>query len=70
MTWTRRQSTLPRKDTAVSVALPDIRRGLGVSLTGLEWVINAYTLALAVLVLPQASLPTRTGGEGRSSPGS
>ena len=49
------------EDTAVSVALPAIRRDLGVSLTGLEWVVNAYTLALAVLVLPAGKLADAYG---------
>lgn len=49
------------EDTAVSVALPDIRRELGVGLTGLEWVVNAYTLALAVLVLPAGKLADAYG---------
>lgn len=47
---------LTLEDTAVSVALSSIRRDLGVGLTGLEWVVNAYTLALAVLVLPAGKL--------------
>ena len=39
-------------DTALAVALPSIARDLGLGLSGLEWVVNAYTLALAVLLLP------------------
>lgn len=38
-------------DTALSVALPPIARDLGLGLSGLEWVVNAYTLALAALLL-------------------
>ncbi len=38
-------------DTALSVALPSIGRDLRLGLTGLEWVVNAYTLALAGLLL-------------------
>lgn len=49
------------EDTAVSVALPDIRRELGIGLAGLEWVVNAYTLALAVLVLPAGRLADAYG---------
>ena len=49
------------EDTAVSVALPHIRDELGVGLTGLEWVVNAYTLALAVLVLPAGRLADAYG---------
>jgi EmrB/QacA subfamily drug resistance transporter len=44
------------EDTAVSVALPSIRRELGLGLSGLEWVVNAYTLSLAVFMLPAGKL--------------
>ena len=44
------------EDTAVSVALPSLRQELGLGLAGLEWVVNAYTLALAVLLLPAGRL--------------
>ena len=37
--------------TVLSVALPTIERELGVSTLGLQWIINAYTLVMAVLVL-------------------
>ncbi|MEU9307777.1 MFS transporter [Streptomyces sp. NPDC048256] len=37
--------------TVVNVALPDIRRDLGFSPTGLSWVLNAYTLAFGGLLL-------------------
>ena len=36
--------------TVVSVALPRIQSDLAVSQTGLEWIVNAYVLALAVTV--------------------
>ena len=38
-------------DTALSVALPALGRDLGLGLSGLEWVVNAYTLALAAMLL-------------------
>jgi EmrB/QacA subfamily drug resistance transporter len=38
-------------NTVVNVALPSIQRDLHVSLSGLEWTINAYTLTLAVLLI-------------------
>ncbi|HJW76679.1 MAG TPA: DHA2 family efflux MFS transporter permease subunit [Thermoleophilia bacterium] len=38
-------------DTALSVALPSARAELGVGLTGLQWVVNSYTLSLAALLL-------------------
>jgi len=37
--------------TVVNVALPPIRRDLGFSPTGLEWVINSYSLAFGGLLL-------------------
>src|ERR1700761_8648678 len=36
--------------TVVSVALPTMQRDLGLSTTGVQWVVNAYLLMLAVLV--------------------
>ncbi|MGW7304426.1 MFS transporter [Streptomyces sp. NPDC054835] len=38
-------------DTAVAIALPSLGRDLGLGLAGLEWVVNIYTLAFAVLTL-------------------
>ena len=40
--------------TVVNVALPSIRRELGASFTDLQWVVDAYTLTLAALVLTAA----------------
>jgi MFS family permease len=37
--------------TIVNVALPYIQRALGFSGSGLEWVVNAYTLAFGGLLL-------------------
>lgn len=36
--------------TVVSVALPTMQRDLGLSTAGVQWVVNAYLLVLAVLV--------------------
>lgn len=47
--------------TAVNVALPSIARGLGASLSHLQWVIDAYTLALAGFMLTAGSLADRLG---------
>jgi EmrB/QacA subfamily drug resistance transporter len=47
--------------TAVSVALPSIGRELGSSLSGLQWIVNAYTLTLAALILLGGSLGDRYG---------
>jgi EmrB/QacA subfamily drug resistance transporter len=38
-------------NTVMNVALPTIQRDLGSSLSGLEWTINGYTLAIAVLLV-------------------
>src|SRR3954467_652402 len=35
----------------VNVALPSIRDGVGFSATGLQWVVNAYTLTFAGLLM-------------------
>jgi len=37
-------------NTVVNVALPSIQRDLGASISGLEWVVNGYTLSFAVLL--------------------
>jgi len=45
----------------VTTALPSIRADLGASLEDLEWTVNAYTLAFAVLMLTGAALGDRFG---------
>ena len=45
----------------VSVALPSIHRDLGASIQALEWTVNAYTLAYAVLLLTGSALGDRWG---------
>ena len=47
--------------TVVSVALPSIQRELGATLSDLQWVSAAYSLVLAVLLLPAATLGDRLG---------
>jgi EmrB/QacA subfamily drug resistance transporter len=47
--------------TVVNVALPSIREDLGASFTDLQWVVDAYALTLAALVLPAGSLADRLG---------
>src|SRR5687767_13843897 len=47
--------------TAVQVALPTIGRELDASLSGLQWTISGYTLALASLILLGGSLGDRYG---------
>ncbi len=38
-------------NTVVNVALPSIQKDLGATVSGLEWTVNAYTLAFAVLLV-------------------
>jgi EmrB/QacA subfamily drug resistance transporter len=45
----------------VNVALPSIRRDLGASIQTLEWTVNSYILAYAVLLLTGAALGDRLG---------
>jgi EmrB/QacA subfamily drug resistance transporter len=47
--------------TVVNVALPSIRKDLGASFTDLQWVVDAYAVTLAALVLPAGSLADRLG---------
>lgn len=47
--------------TIVMVALPDIRAELGASLTQMQWVTDAYALALAALLLTSGTLADRFG---------
>lgn len=45
----------------VNTALPDIGRDLHTGLAGLQWVVDAYTLALATVVLSAGALADRLG---------
>ncbi|MFD6277208.1 MFS transporter [Streptomyces sp. NPDC060209] len=45
----------------VNVALPSIRGSLGGGITGLQWVIDGYTLMFAALLLSAGSLTDRLG---------
>src|SRR3954452_688747 len=47
--------------TVVNVALPSIRADLGGGLTGLQWVVDGYTLMFAVLLLTAGALTDRWG---------
>ncbi len=47
--------------TAVNVALPTMGHELGASLSGLQWIMSGYTLALAALILLGGSLGDRMG---------
>src|SRR5262245_38158366 len=50
--------------TIVNVALPDLVRQLGATTTGLQWVVDAYNLVFAALVLVAGSLSDRLGRKG------
>jgi MFS family permease len=45
----------------VNTALPDIQRDLHTGLSGIQWVVDAYTLALATVVLTAGSMADRLG---------
>jgi len=47
--------------TVVNTALPAIEEDLGASFTDLQWVVDAYTLTLAAVVLTAGSLADRLG---------
>src|SRR5690242_11549952 len=47
--------------TIVNVALPSVQRQLGASLTGLQWVVDAYAITLAALILTAGALADRFG---------
>src|ERR1700722_10656550 len=47
--------------TVLPVVLPTLQRELSVSDLGLQWILNAYTLVLAVLVLAGGKLGDRWG---------
>src|SRR5205814_9246775 len=47
--------------TIVNVALPSVQRRLHASLTGLQWVVDAYAVSLAALILTAGALADRYG---------
>ena len=47
--------------TIVNVALPDIQREFGASLTDLQWVIDAYALTLAAFLLTAGTIADKCG---------
>ena len=48
-------------NTVVNVALPSIRDDLGISISELEWVVNAYALTFGVLLLSGGKLADMLG---------
>jgi len=49
--------------TVVSVALPAIRAELGGGIAGLQWVVNAYTIVFACLLLSMGALADKLGAK-------
>src|SRR5206468_6021321 len=45
----------------VNVVLPSIRRDFGAGITGLQWVVDGYTLMFAALLLWSGALTDRAG---------
>jgi EmrB/QacA subfamily drug resistance transporter len=50
--------------TIVNVALPSLVRELGATTTNLQWVVDAYTLVFASLILAAGSVSDRVGRKG------
>src|SRR6476646_6275223 len=50
--------------TIVNVALPSLVRELGATTTNLQWVVDAYTLVFAALILAAGSVSDRFGRKG------
>jgi EmrB/QacA subfamily drug resistance transporter len=48
-------------NTIVNVALPTIQRDLGASLSQLQWIVDAYTVVLATLLILSGSIADRIG---------
>lgn len=49
---------------SLNIALPDIARELGASQTDLQWIVDAYALVFAALLLPAGALGDRFGRKG------
>jgi len=47
--------------TIVNVGLPTIGRGLGAETSSLEWIVDAYTVVLASLLISSGALADRFG---------
>src|ERR1700675_3874407 len=48
-------------NTIVNVALPTIGRGLSASVSGLQWIVDGYTMVLASLVMLAGATADRFG---------
>ena len=49
--------------TALNVAIPSMHREFGGTMSGLQWIVNAYTIAFASLVLTCGALGDRYGAK-------
>ena len=54
--------------TIVNVALPDMAKDLKTSFSALQWVVDAYALPLAALVLGTGSIAARSSRRSVCSP--
>src|ERR1700683_1676905 len=51
-------------NTIVNVALPTLNRHLGASISSLQWIVDAYSLAFAGLLLAGGGIGDRLGRKG------
>ena len=56
-------------NTIVNVALPTLNRSLGASITSLQWIVDAYSLAFAGLLLAGGGVGDRLGRKGTMQTG-
>src|SRR5689334_19186899 len=56
-------------NTILNVALPTIQRNLGASASQLQWIVDAYTIVYASILLTTGSLGDRFGRKGALSSG-
>jgi EmrB/QacA subfamily drug resistance transporter len=56
-------------NTIVNVALPTLNRELGASITSLQWIVDAYSLAFAGLLLAGGGIGDRLGRKGTMQAG-
>lgn len=56
--------TIALDNTVLNLALPSISRELGATLNGLQWIVDAYTLVFAALLLTMGSIGDRFGRKG------
>jgi MFS family permease len=49
---------------SLSVALPDLARNIGATQAQLQWIVNAYAVVFAGLLLPAGALGDRYGRKG------